>query len=199
MENWDCGNFLLIILVIVGLIGYINIAVIRFKAIKHKSRYLTRMQILKILHKIESMTGRDFEKFCVYLFSQTNKYKKIKLTSATNDGGKDIVMTDSKGNTIFVECKRYTESMIGREIIQKLIGAMVQNGVKNGILVTTSTLNSNALKCLNEVKKHSGLQVDVIELYGIQDMIEKYCSDSILKELCIDSNNNQTNVCNYKL
>ncbi|KGM93232.1 restriction endonuclease (plasmid) [Clostridium botulinum] len=199
MEKLDYGNFLLIMFVIMGIVGYINIAITRSKAIKHHSKYLTRMQILKILDKIEKMTGREFEEFCVYLFNQTNEYKRVKLTAATNDGGKDIVMTDLEGNTVFVECKRYDESMIGREIIQKLVGAMVQNGVQKGILITTSKLNDNALQCLNEIKKHSDLQIDVIELYAIQDMLEKYCDDSILKELDIDFPINQTNVCNSKL
>lgn len=85
---------------------------------------------------------RMFEKFISGCFKE-HGYKAT-LTSATNDGGKDIIV-EKNGVKTYIECKYWqTGHSIGRELIQKLAGAAMMDGVKNAIFITTSSYHSNA-------------------------------------------------------
>lgn len=85
---------------------------------------------------------RMFEKFISDCFKE-HGYKTT-LTSATNDGGKDIIV-EKNGVKTYIECKYWqTGHSIGRELIQKLAGAAMMDGVKNAIFITTSSYHSNA-------------------------------------------------------
>lgn len=84
----------------------------------------------------------DFEKFVATRFKEQGY--KTTLTSATNDGGKDIIVEKNSVKT-YIECKYWqTGHSIGRELIQKLAGAAMMDGVKNAIFITTSSYHSNA-------------------------------------------------------
>lgn len=84
----------------------------------------------------------DFEKFVATRFKEQGY--KTTLTSATNDGGKDIII-EKNGIKTYIECKYWqTGHSIGRELIQKLAGAAMMDGVKNAIFITTSSYHSNA-------------------------------------------------------
>lgn len=85
---------------------------------------------------------RMFEKFISGCFKEQGY--KTTLTSATNDGGKDIIV-EKNGVKTYIECKYWqTGHSIGRELIQKLAGAAMMDGVKNAIFITTSSYHSNA-------------------------------------------------------
>ena len=83
-----------------------------------------------------------FEQFVANRFKKRGY--KTTLTSATNDGGKDIIV-EKNGVKTYIECKYWQAgNSIGREPIQKLAGAAMMDGVKNAIFITTSSYHSNA-------------------------------------------------------
>lgn len=154
---------------------------------KYKNRVLTIKDLDKIKHEIEYMEGRQFERFSEWLFKNIGKYKKVTLTPAANDEGRDLILIDADDNTIFVECKRYTENatvtedfMIGREICQKLVGAMVADTIKRGIIITTGNIHQNAWDYIVKLEKNSDIRIEIITLNDIMRMIKKINSPEVL-------------------
>jgi restriction system protein len=99
------------------------------------------------------MNGREFEVFMSLVFKELGY--KVTLTKQTNDYGRDIIIrTDNE--TIFVECKRYSESseggfLIGREIVQKLSGSMTMFNANKGLVVTTGCYHKNAIEAADMI------------------------------------------------
>lgn len=94
--------------------------------------------------KIRQLSDRDFEYYIANMFKKLGYDAEV--TPATNDGGKDIVLS-KYGKQYFVECKHFSEeNMVGRPIVQKAFGAAVVASVAGCFIVTSSRLNSNALE-----------------------------------------------------
>lgn len=113
------------------------------KGIKN-NRYIkhTGYTYFSLMNKIDNLSPRDFEMFCCELYKGLG-YKAV-LTAATNDYGRDIILTKD-GKTIFVECKHYSKTnTIGREICMKLLGSVATFGADAGIIITTGCFNKNA-------------------------------------------------------
>jgi restriction system protein len=135
---------------IVWLINYIH-----FRKIDYSYFQIKKM--------INTMSPRQFELFCAELF-RVNGFD-TELTQATCDGGKDIIID---GN-IFVECKHYSEhNYIGREICQKLEGAMVGEGIELGMIITTGKIHKNAIEYINKVRN-----IEILDFDDIMTMIKK--------------------------
>ncbi|MBY6778031.1 restriction endonuclease [Clostridium botulinum] len=154
---------------------------------KYANRVLTGNDIRTIKNELKDMDGRDFELLCEWLFKKSGKYKSVILTPEQNDGGKDLILVNENNETIFVECKRYTENasstenfMIGREICQKLIGAMVVDNIKSGIIITTGNVHINAWNYINKLEENTDIRIDVITLDEIMNIILEINSSEIL-------------------
>lgn len=141
--------------------------------------------------ELRSMSWRDFEEYVARIFER-NGYK-CELTPQTNDGGKDIVAWKN-GAMYMIECKHYSEgNSIGREIIQKLLGAGDSVDCTNFFIVTTGTYNQNAIDYATDVnnigKKHIEM-LTIKDLLALSGKIEE-CDESkkIIKlphgELCL--------------
>ena len=76
---------------------------------------------------------------------------KVVRTSITNDGGKDIIIYSPEGK-IFVECKDWRDTPVGRPVIQKLHSAVITEGAVKGIIMTTGTYSQEAY---DYVKKYN--------------------------------------------
>ncbi len=95
-------------------------------------------------HYIDHPT--DFEEYCAYLFRKQGY--TAETTPRTNDGGFDIDMTDPYGNRCLVECKCYNPSgeSVGRDLLQKLVGANAAQGAQRMIFITTSHFTNGAIE-----------------------------------------------------
>lgn len=94
--------------------------------------------------KIEKLSDRDFEYYVAGMFKKLGYDADV--TSASNDGGKDIVLSKSN-ERYYVECKHFSEyDLVGRPIIQKAFGAAMADSVTGCFIVTSSKFNSNALE-----------------------------------------------------
>lgn len=154
------------------LIIYSILWIIRTKSLKKKTYNGVT------LDNIHNLSGREFEKFCNWLLQQ-NGYKTT-LLSESNDYGRDIIIHNGNED-IYVECKRYTPNatktekyMIGREICEKLAGAMVSNGVSKGIIMTTGNVHANAIEYINRLKKNSNLNIQIWNMRDIEKLLNIY-------------------------
>lgn len=189
----DSSNVIAIITVGIVLYGWISLFKNKdYKSVreynrKYANRVLSSKDIINIRHEIKQMEGREFEYFCEWLFKRIGKYKSVILTRTENDEGRDLILVDEENDTVFVECKRYTDSatinedfMIGREICQKLIGAMVVDNIEKGIIITTGNIHKNAWNYITKLERNTDITIDILTLDDIMRMIQEINSAEVL-------------------
>lgn len=101
-------------------------------------------------NKIRALSPIAFEEYMATIFKEYGY--EVEQTPPTNDGGKDLIL-QYEGRKYYVECKHFTDGSVGREIIQKLVGAGIVDGDVDGFVVaTTSYYNDNAIACMEKSK-----------------------------------------------
>lgn len=113
-----------------------------------------KIELIRCYQTIDSLLERynenptDFEYYVADLYHLMGY--KTKVTSRTNDGGKDIIMWKD-GRKSVVEVKLYAiKKPIGRPMIQKLHSAMIDSEADEAIFVTTSYFTKQAIIFANK-------------------------------------------------
>ena len=179
--------FLLLIVLII-LFKSLTPFIEKIRGFKNEQLKFT-MRIKK--ENINRLTGFEFEGFCQWLFQNSPEYKSVELTPPSNDGGVDLILTNANDEKIYVECKKYDfhptlahkdenngsdEFFIGRVICQKLVGAMVANNIKKGIIVTTGSVSPNALEYIGMLEANSDLSLKIYTMDNILKLIEAHAN-----------------------
>jgi len=112
----------------------------------------------EILETILSKTPVEFEKIVVLLLQKMGYGGEIKdsglVTKASNDGGIDgIIKEDILGlGRIHIQAKRYKlDISIGREEIQKFVGALAVAQSNKGVFITTSNYTKGAINYVDSL------------------------------------------------
>lgn len=112
----------------------------------------------EIIDTVLSKTPREFEKLVVMLLQRMGYGGEIKqsgsVTSYTNDGGIDgIIKEDVLGlGRIHIQAKRYAQTnSVGREEIQKFVGALAVAQSNKGVFITTSSFSQGAATYANSL------------------------------------------------
>ena len=121
----------------------------------------------KWLH--QNLSSQQFELFCVNILAQ-HCGVPVRLTNkrpySGADGGFDAVGTyDIDGETfgIAVQVKQYRpDRQIGTDHLQKLVGALVENGLRHGFLITTGRFSERVIASLEKYAR-SGIQIELID------------------------------------
>ena len=90
--------------------------------------------------KINSMTGREFEKFITDLF-QAKGYN-TKNTNHSGDQGADIIAEKGLETTV-IQAKRYNDK-VSNSAVQEVVAAMKHYEADRGIVITNSKFTSSA-------------------------------------------------------
>ena len=148
-------------LVFIGVGFYTLFIFVKWLYYTYRWRY-TDYTCFDITRKVRNMSPREFEIFIANLFNQLGY--DAHATVETCDGGKDVIATN-KEDIIYIECKHWnTNHVIGREILQKLVGSAVGDNATRAIVVTTSKYNNNAYEYAKKVPW--------LELWTIKDIIK---------------------------
>ena len=107
----------------------------------------------------------EFEKYCAKLYQLMGV--DAKNTPSSNDGGYDIWMKKD-GITYIAECKLYSSDIVGRPLIQKLVGANATQKADKMVFITTSKFSKLAIEYANEQK------IWLIDGEELQRMIDVY-------------------------
>lgn len=106
-----------------------------------------------ILDTILSKSAREFEHLVVTLLQKMGYGGEVKnagkVTQHTNDGGIDgVIKEDILGlGRIHIQSKRYNRNnTVGREEIQKFVGALAVAQSNKGIFITTSSYSKTAIE-----------------------------------------------------
>ncbi len=132
----------------------------------------------EILETILSKTSFEFEKLVVALLQKMGYGGEIKdsgiVTKATNDKGIDgIIKEDVLGlGRIYIQAKRYAfENTIGREEIQKFVGALAVAQSNKGVFITTSYFKKTAIEYVNSL---NGITIVLMDGQQLADYIYGY-------------------------
>ncbi|MFW2600642.1 restriction endonuclease [Aliarcobacter butzleri] len=117
-----------------------------------------------ILDTIISKSPREFEKLVVSLLQKMGYGGEIhnsgEVTQYTNDNGIDgIIKEDVLGfGRIYIQAKRYQrDNKIGREDLNKFVGALAVAQSNKGVFITTSSFNKNAIEYASKLNNNTTL------------------------------------------
>jgi hypothetical protein len=130
-----------------------------------------------VLEDIYNLTPKEFEFWCGEFISRLG-YTKI-IYSPNKDEDTISLICRLYNEKVYVVCKKFlytpaTTSVINEDICKKLIGSMLHDGVKRGIIITSGIIADSAIKYINSLPKFYKF-----ELLDGADIINQY---SILKE-----------------
>lgn len=128
--------------------------------------------------ELYKLNPRDFEKLMADIYCKLGY--DVKLTQATRDGGKDIILTEHSaiGDWVYyAECKHHKNKSkkVGVGVIRQLYGTITAEKVNGGIIATNSFFSKPARnliindKCSCHIKLHDGDKI--IEL--MKQIIQK--------------------------
>lgn len=105
-------------------------------------------KVLKSPQLMDRLSNRQFEQLAADLVITLGF--TAKLTRATKDGGKDIIIlhhTEFGDFTFYMECK-HTKSKrkVGVDVVRSLLGTITQARVTAGIIITNASFSSEAIR-----------------------------------------------------
>ncbi|WP_426348823.1 restriction endonuclease [Alloiococcus sp. CFN-8] len=130
----------------------------------------------EILEKINSCSFEFFEKLVVELLIKMgyggSREEAGRATKKTGDEGIDgIINEDRLGlDSIYIQAKRWKDTIVGRPEIQKFSGALDAPGANKGIFITTSTFSKEAREYVKAINTKSIVLIEGMQL--AQYMIE---------------------------
>lgn len=132
-----------------------------------------------ILETILSKSPYEFEKLVVKLLDKMGYGGQVndaaQVTQATGDGGIDgIIKEDVLGlGKIHIQAKRYArENTVGREEIQKFVGALAVAQSNKGVFITTSSYSKGAQEYVSSL--HGSTNVVLIDGEKLAEYIYTY-------------------------
>ena len=98
------------------------------------------------LNQLRKMDPFAFERYIAQLLRSLG-HEDAYATQESGDGGKDVIFTDpSTGKKYYSECKRYgANSVIGRPIVQKLVGSALGDNSVPYTIFTTGRFTKEAI------------------------------------------------------
>lgn len=104
------------------------------------------------------LTPHEFEIWCSEYLSNLG-FTNIMVLPIGPDAGKDIIC-EKNSEKFYIECKRYSpNSYISSFQVEKLLGSMISDNVKNGLIITTGDLSKEAKDTLKKIKKLYNINV----------------------------------------
>jgi len=123
---------------------------------------------------IYALAPRRFESLVADIFRNLGYHAQ--LTKETRDGGYDILLSDTEGNQILVECKRYAQHRrVCVSTVRELLGVQLCKGVRFGKLVTTTVFTEPARTAALEVNRgETGFHLDLVDLEDLTRHLSVY-------------------------
>lgn len=132
------------------------------KLIKNITIYYKSYKELKksdlLYNLVHRLTPHEFEIWCSEYLSNLG-FTNIMVLPIGPDAGKDIIC-EKNSEKFYIECKRYSpNSYISSFQVEKLLGSMISDNIKNGLIITTGDLSKEAKDTLKKIKKPYNINV----------------------------------------
>ncbi|ELC8342306.1 restriction endonuclease [Clostridium perfringens] len=124
----------------------------------------------EILEKIKSCSFEFFEKSVIELLIKMgyggSREEAGRATRRTSDEGIDgIINEDRLGlDRIYIQAKRWSDTVVGRPEIQKFSGALDTPGANKGVFITTSKFSREAREYVENINTKKIILIDGMQL-----------------------------------
>lgn len=128
----------------------------------------------ELLSKIKSMDPFDFPNLVAkVLTSMGYGFPSKEQIPKTRDAGIDgIINQDELGlDKIYLQAKRWGTNSVGRDEIQKFVGALSDRATTKGVFITTSTFTADARSF---AKQHSNFNIVLVDGQELTKIMYKY-------------------------
>ena len=93
--------------------------------------------------KIDELSGVEFENLLLDKFITMGF--KVESTPKTGDFGADLIVENSEGSRIIVQCKRF-KAKVNLKAVQEVVGAMGHYAGDYGVVITNNSFLNSAIK-----------------------------------------------------
>lgn len=111
------------------------------KRLEQRSRLKSALSI--DFSKIDELSGVAFENLLLDKFSTMGF--KVESTPKTGDFGADLIVENSEGSRIIVQCKRF-KAKVNLKAVQEVVGAMGHYAGDYGVVITNNSFLNSAIK-----------------------------------------------------
>ncbi len=139
------------------------------KRLEQRSRLKSTLSI--DFSEIEQLSGIEFENLLLDKFITLGF--KAESTPKTGDFGADLIVENSEGSRIIVQCKRF-KSKVNLKAVQEVVGAMGHYAGDYGVVITNSSFLNSAIKL---AESHD------IELWGGDKLVSFLAGDLSFSEV----------------
>ncbi|WP_461207404.1 restriction endonuclease [Clostridium sp. DL1XJH146] len=188
------SNFLNFLLLITIFILTLKILHYGYYVLKN---YLTYKKIINSsetgeinINDILDLSPFEFEHWCE-IFLEKEGYIIESIKNLSGDGKVDIICKRGT-ETYYVECKKHNKKsksklIIDTNTINKLLGSMVKDEIKNGMIITTGVISKSAIQYIKTMPKEYNFK-----LYDGEDLIDShYCQiENFFKNPCTKNSAN---------
>lgn len=130
---------------------------------EYEFKIWTREDLLKF-------TPYEFELWCGDLMKKLG-YRVIN-TPQTKDEGKDVVVIKD-GVKTYIECKQFDDSLVGRPLLQKLVGAAYADNVESVLFITTSLFTQDACNWMCKINMNTKMNFEIWDCDDLLKMANK--------------------------
>lgn len=120
----------------------------------------------ELLAEIKSMSPLFFEKLVLELlikmgYGGKDENSIVRTPYSSDDGIDGMIKEDELGlDYIYLQAKRW-EGVVGQPEIQKFVGALLGQGAKKGVFITTSSFTKKAIDYAKS--NHSGIRIVLVD------------------------------------
>lgn len=138
--------------------------------IEKSMKELNASLIEDVLEKLKTIDFYKFEDIVLDLLIKMgyggSREEAKQSTSKTQDGGIDgIINEDRLGlDSIYIQAKRWKDTVVSRPEIQKFSGALDTPGAMKGIFITTSTFSESAIQYAKDLINKKIILIDGTQL-----------------------------------
>ena len=93
--------------------------------------------------KVDELSGVEFENLLMDKFTAMGF--KVQSTPKTGDFGADLIVENSEGSRIIVQCKRF-KSKVNLKAVQEVVGAIGHYAGDMGLVITNNSFLNSAVK-----------------------------------------------------
>lgn len=161
-------QFIIIVLVFIGLKAYSNILKILNEKLNsfHKREWF-KYAFLSRKHLVQLST-ENFEDWCCDFLNRSG-YSNVTITSAWDDNKFKTITCINNGKKVYVWCKLTNEiketeddyGTLGRPELQQFVGTMEHDNIAEGIVITTGDFSDEALEYAKKLPKR--LSIDLYD------------------------------------
>lgn len=123
---------------------------------------------------IDKLSDMEFKGFCKWLLEGSNAYSNIIINGPSNNSSFDLLLSSDDNENIYVKCQRGNDNLLNKNTCEILVGSMIGDNVKMGLILTTSDIEDSALDYINNINANSPVYISLLTMKDILSMLNDF-------------------------